>query len=87
MSKRKLLSDYYGIKKKLYGASLNSSKENEVSGADINNALQELKKTFQLHDNIPPIILVHQFYSIIKCRTTVDQKIVCIFTFVLLIYI
>ncbi|XP_075224177.1 winged helix repair factor 1-like isoform X2 [Lycorma delicatula] len=73
MNKRKI-SDYYGFKKRPYGITHNYL-ESETNNCDIGSTLQELKKTFKQNDKNPPIIFVHQFYSFIKCRTTVDKQI------------
>lgn len=76
MYKRKLSSDYYGLLKKQCSSSTNEHDSKNNNGS-VEIALQELKKTFELHENIPPIVLLHLLYSVIKCKTTVDKKIVC----------
>ena len=48
---------------------------------DTEAALLYLKAKFpveKFEGRLPPVILVHQVYSIIKCRTTVDKDIVSI---------
>jgi hypothetical protein len=47
--------------------------------SDIEAALLYLKSKFpveKFEGRLPPVLLVHQIYSIIKCKTSVDREIV-----------
>ena len=47
--------------------------------SDIEAAILYLKSKFpteKFEGRLPPILLVHQIYSIIKCKTSVDREIV-----------
>lgn len=47
--------------------------------SDIEAALMYLKSKFpteKFEGRLPPVLLVHQIYSIIKCKTSVDREIV-----------
>jgi hypothetical protein len=49
--------------------------------SDIEAALMYLKSKFpteKFEGRLPPVLLVHQIYSIIKCKTSVDREIVSI---------
>jgi hypothetical protein len=49
--------------------------------SDTEAALTYLKSKFTLEKfegRLPPVLLVHQIYSIIKCKTSVDREIVSI---------
>jgi len=53
--------------------------------SDIEAALLYLKSKFRtekFEGRLPPVLLVHQIYSIIKCKTSVDREIVGITVFV-----
>jgi len=47
--------------------------------SDIEAALLYLKSKFpteKFEGRLPPVLLVHQIYSIIRCKTSVDREIV-----------
>jgi len=47
--------------------------------SDVEAALLYLKSKFpteKFEGRLPPVLLVHQIYSIIKCKTSVDREIV-----------
>lgn len=49
--------------------------------SDIEAALLYLKSKFpveKFEGRLPPVLLVHQIYSIIKCKTSVDREINCL---------
>ncbi|PSN42723.1 hypothetical protein C0J52_13596 [Blattella germanica] len=90
MSKRPSCSHFYGQTKKFRVGTLPShissrhTNENELETPDLTvpsdtaAALLYLKDKFPIEKfqgKLPPVILVHQIYSIIKCKTTVDRDV------------
>jgi hypothetical protein len=93
MSKRPSNSNFYGQSKKFIStcstqvASVEFDDTHKLSTpltnalSDIEAALLYLKSKFPIEkfeEKLPPVLLVHQIYSIIKCKTTVDREIVSI---------
>jgi hypothetical protein len=60
--------------------------------SDIEAALVYLNSKFpteKFEGRLPPVVLVHQIYSIIKCKTSVDREIVgttAIFKYILFVF-
>ncbi|KFM65644.1 Serine/threonine-protein kinase 19, partial [Stegodyphus mimosarum] len=74
--KRSLLSDICDVKRK----KLNSFQENgslKDIPTDTSPALQYLSSIFPLEkfqNRLPPIVMRHQIYAFVKCRTEVDKQ-------------
>ncbi|KAK7788760.1 hypothetical protein R5R35_013292 [Gryllus longicercus] len=87
MSKRCGVRDFYGAHKKLRttvcstsntALTENDTVQNAQLPSDTESAITYLKSTFPLekfNEKLPPVLLVHQIYSIVQCKTTVDKQI------------
>lgn len=89
MSKRPSTSNFYGQSKKFRSSAssvqLTAIERTEDDDSfsntpsDTEAALLYLKSKFPLEKfegRLPPVFLVHQIYSIIKCKTVVDRDVV-----------
>jgi len=92
MSKRPSNSNFYGQSKKFRASTSAQWKAIECGDvrkidvsdlsntpSDIEAALLYLKSKFpteKFEGRLPPVLLVHQIYSIIRCKTSVDREIV-----------
>lgn len=90
MLKRKRQPDFYGVKKRKYNTlqadgdeikqtvDENTDVPKSKLPSDSEAALSLLLKDFPVEkfsSGLPPIAFVHQLYSIVKCKTTVDREI------------
>jgi serine/threonine-protein kinase 19 len=91
MSKRPSNSNFYGKSKKFRSSASSvqvTAFEENVDDSSLSNtptdteaALLYLKSKFpteKFEGRLPPVLLVHQIYSIIKCKTLVDRDVVSI---------
>jgi serine/threonine-protein kinase 19 len=92
MSKKPSNSNFYGHSKKFRASSSSTQVTAIEFGdthnldvslshvpSDVEAALMYLKSKFpveKFEGKLPPVLLVHQIYSIIKCKTSVDREIV-----------
>lgn len=92
MSKRPSNSNFYGQSKKFRSSASSASAgqvtANELkvddsyfsnTPTDTEAALLYLKSKFPIEKfegRLPPVLLVHQIYSVIKCKTLVDRDVV-----------
>ena len=91
MPRRKVQPDFYGVKKRKYNAlqtngdNITQAPDESISvpkislPRDSEAALVLLTKDFPLEkfcSGLPPVAFVHQLYSIINCKTTVDREVV-----------
>jgi hypothetical protein len=89
MNKRPTNSNFYGQNKKFHAVTSSAVEFGDAHNldvsflshapSDVEAALIYLKSKFPVEtfkEKLPPIVLVHQIYSIIKCKTSVDREIV-----------